>query len=205
LDRLEECIAHLFPWLSPHWAEVAPWFGHTRLPAKTVLLREGDVARSIFFILQGCVRAYAIRDDGREVTIQFFFEGGMVASLESFLTGKASRVCLETLEETEVLVLPKGRMAPVMAVTDPSGEGFVSMLKRRLIYYMDLHTSFVIDSPESRYRRLLAEAPEVVSRVPQHYIATYLGITPVSLSRIRARLRRKAALTKDNDRESQSR
>jgi CRP-like cAMP-binding protein len=199
LDRVRDLTTALFPQFAPHWDRIARYFDYRAFPAKLVLLREGDVARNLYFVLRGCMRVYLIREDGREITAQFFLEGGIVASAESFFTGEPSRAYLETLEETEALILRKDRLKPVMDVVDPSREGLVALLRNRLLYYMNLYTSFLVDPPEARYARLLEEQPLVAERVPQHYIATYLGVTPVSLSRIRARLRKKGELTKVND------
>jgi CRP-like cAMP-binding protein len=204
-DRVRDLAAALFPKFAPHWDRIARYFDYRDFPPKVVLLREGDVARDLYLVLKGCIRVYLIREDGREVTVQFFLEGGMVASAESFWTGKPSRAYLETLEETEVLILAEDRLKPVMEIVDPSREGLVALMKDRLLYYMNLHTSFIIDPPEARYARLIEEHPRIVERVPQHYIATYLGVTPVSLSRIRGRLRKKAELTKVNDGRPKSR
>lgn len=67
---------------------------------------------------------------------------------------------------------------------------FNRFLISRLIFYMNQHASFILDNPEKRYKKLLQDNPELISRLPQKYIASYLGITPVSLARIRTRLRK---------------
>jgi CRP-like cAMP-binding protein len=72
----------------------------------------------------------------------------------------------------------------------PTRDQFNKILVSRLLYYINQHASFILDNPEKRYKNLLQENPELVSRLPQQYIASYLGITPVSLSRIRARLKK---------------
>ena len=78
-----------------------------------------------------------------------------------------------------------------------SEQGFVSLfgavqvVRDRLVYYMNLYSSFILDSPEERYKALLRDNPRLLERVPQQYIASFLGITPVSLSRIKGRLKRR--------------
>ena len=67
----------------------------------------------------------------------------------------------------------------------------INFLQKRLLYYADLYTSFILNTPEERYERLVKNNPQMIERIPHYYIASYLGITPVSLSRIRSRLAKK--------------
>jgi CRP-like cAMP-binding protein len=160
------------------------------VPAKTTLLYEGDIATKLFVVIKGCLRSYFIKESGAEMTSQFFIEGQMVASFESATTGKPSRLYIDAIEDSTIASIQMKNLKEVVGESISGRDHFVKFLMTRLINYMNLHASFILDSPEKRYINLIQENPELVSRLPQQYIASYLGITPVSLSRIRTRLRK---------------
>lgn len=157
------------------------------LPKNRFLLHEGDTADAVWFVESGALRI-AANDDGRDITLQFFFEGQMAASFESFYLQQPSRLALETIEACSLVRIRRDTFLRWQQGR-PENQGFITAwLCRRLISYTDLFLSRIKNSPEQSYRSLLAEQPELLDRVPHHYIASYLGITPVSLSRIRSRL-----------------
>lgn len=160
------------------------------VPAKTILLYEGDIATKLFIVIKGCLRSYFIKENGVEITSQFFIEGQMVASFESAMTGKPSRLYIDAIEDSTIASIQMKNLKKVVVESSSGRDHFVKFLMTRLINYMNLHASFILDNPEKRYINLIQENPELVSRLPQQYIASYLGITPVSLSRIRTRLRK---------------
>lgn len=156
------------------------------VPAKTVLLEAGIHATKLFVIKRGAVRMW-FNQDGKDVTLQFFFEGSPVCSFESFLKGTPSDFSIETIEPSEVLVLEKSDCLEYINEHPTEKEQAMMFLTDRMINYTHLFLSRIKDNPETRYEELLSQHPEILRRVAQHYIASYLGITPVSLSRIRAR------------------
>ena len=155
-------------------------------PARTTLLEVGKVADKLFVIVKGAVRMW-FNQDGKDVTLQFFFEGSPVCSFESFLKEVPSDFYIETIEPTEIIIIDKKDLLAYGEKHPKEKEAALFYLTDRMINYMHLFLSRIKDTPEQRYRNLLAEHPEILQRVPQHFIASYLGITPVSLSRIRAR------------------
>ena len=166
-------------------------FADVSLPAlevkgKTVLLAEGQVATQLYVIRQGCVRIW-LNHRGKELTAQFFVQGEAVASLESFLTGEPSEFTLETLEPCTLEVLSKPEYDRLMAENADFRDWFQQLTTRRLIGYVHHLLSYIRDTPQERYQDLVKNRPQLLQRVPQHYIASYLGITGVSLSRIRHR------------------
>lgn len=160
------------------------------VPAGTTLLAEGDVATNLFVVLKGCLRSYFVKENGDDITFQFFVEGQRVSSFESAMTGTPSRLNIDAIENSTIGFVKISRLVRMAGESDAARENFNRFLVSRLIYYMQQHTSFILDSPEKRYIRLVKESPELVSRLPQKYIASYLGITPVSLSRIRSRIKK---------------
>jgi hypothetical protein len=152
--------------------------------ARVTLLGEGEKARRIYFIKEGCLRLW-MNNNGKEITNQFFFEGSLVASLESVLTNQPSDFYLESLEKSVLYVLEKERFEQLWEQDAEFKAWFDNYILKRFIYYSKHLLSFLRDKPEERYRNLLQKNPDIFQRIPQHYIATYLGITAVSLSRIR--------------------
>ncbi len=160
------------------------------LPARTVLLREGDKAKNYYFIEQGCLRIW-FNNNGKDTTVQFFFENDGVASLESFQQAIPSIFTIETIEPTTVLVLSKNHFSQMIAELEEKPEflkAVIAILAERQRHYMNEFLSRLRDTPQQRYSNLLKERPHIVQRVPQHYIASYLGITSVHLSRIKNKL-----------------
>lgn len=155
--------------------------------AKNVLLAAGEVASEIFIVKSGCVRAW-YNADGKDVTIQFFMPGQPVASFESLVNGVPSEYTLETVIPSEIVTI-KGKDFRTWIGNHPEHHlELMNFAMYRLSSYQKLFLSRIKDTPQERYEALLAEHPEIVSQIPQHYIASYLGITPVSLSRIRNRI-----------------
>jgi len=104
MDIKQKVLAAL-PALEPYWDEASDLFSLKTVPAKTTLLEAGDTSKYIFIVSRGCLRIFVIREDGREITVQFFFENQMVASMESAFTGKPGNLYLESLEESELLMI----------------------------------------------------------------------------------------------------
>lgn len=171
---------------SPEWEKFMPMFKRQDVAAKTVLLHEGEVSKRSFFVLKGCLRV-SFNNQGKDITTQFFFEKQGVASIESFRTGKPSLFSIEAIEPSRLYVLAKKDFETIMAQSQVIKEEIESHIFNRLLLYQHLFISRIKDSPEERYKDLLRNHPEILQRVPLHYIASYLGITPVSLSRIRNR------------------
>jgi len=157
-----------------------------RLAPKTILVHEGSIATEIFFVIKGCIRAW-YNAEGQDITIQFFFEGDSVTALESFLKNIPSTVNIETLEECEVGILKKSNFSDLIKTDSEFKELFYETAIDKLFIHHNRLLSLLKDKPFHRYQQLLTEKPGIFQRIPQHYIASYLGITPVSLSRIRNR------------------
>lgn len=156
------------------------------LPVKTTLLEAGKVSSKFYFIKKGAVRLW-FNQDGKEITVQFFFEGQGVASLESFIQRTPSLFSIETIENSVVWVYNKSDILAMLEENQRIKDDIYKLIIGRLINYTHLFLARLKDTPKQRYDNLLIEHPEIVQRVPQHYIASYLGITSVSLSRIRNR------------------
>ena len=156
------------------------------IPAKTTLLSEGEVSHNIYYIKKGALRMW-FNKDGKDITFQFFFEGMAVSSIDSFFNASPSLFYIEAIEDSQVIAIDKASFEEHLASHPTLKDDLISLLTQRFQNYAQLFLSRIKDTPEERYRELLAKHPEIIQRVAQHYIASYLGITPVSLSRIRNR------------------
>jgi CRP-like cAMP-binding protein len=169
------------------WDKYGHLFKEMHIPAKTVLLQEGDVSKYGYYIKEGCLRLW-FNNKGKDVTFQLFFENEAVSSIESFRSGEPSLFTIESVEHSTVYAISKKAYAEIF-LNDPAYDAFLrDIIYQRLSHYSRLFMSYIKNTPEERYRELLKNSPHIIKRVPQHYIASYLGITSVSLSRIRNRV-----------------
>ena len=169
-----------------NWTKFQKLFVEREIPAKTILLNEGEISRHIYFIKKGCLRQW-FNKDGKDITFQFFFEGQGVASIDSFLSSQPSIYTIESIEPSTIFSLSKENFEQILHLYPEMKEGFQELLFQRFRNYAQLFLSRIKDTPQERYEDLVKNHPEIIKRVPQHYIASYLGITPISLSRIRNR------------------
>jgi len=178
------------PHLKHKWDEYDSYFNRIEVPAKTILLKEGDISRKAFVVEKGCLRSW-FNNNGKDVTFQFAFENEMFSGAESFRKSIPSAVTIETIEPSTLYWIHKNDMDKMMGdlIKIPEmSENLINQVYERQYNYMRHFLSLIKDTPEQRYLNLIKEKPHIVHRVPQQHIATYLGITPVSLSRIRNRL-----------------
>ena len=150
---------------------------------KTILVKEGDIIKSIYFVKKGCLRLW-FNNLGNDITYQFFFENQPVSG---FLDEEESMFTLESIEPSTIWIIKKSDFEKVLNELPDLKNEYLEYVVQRLAFYSRLFLSRIKSSPARRYEQLLKENPEILARVPQHYIATFLGITPVSLSRIRSR------------------
>lgn len=156
----------------------------------TTLLKQGDVPSQCYFVLKGCVRQYSIDEEGREVTSNFYTEEQAVANFNLHKQDKSSAYSLTCLEDC-ILVVGEMDTEQIMYNKYTQLETMTRrMIEQNLGAVQEDLASFIASTPEERYKSLLQKRPHLVDRVPQHQLASYLGITPESLSRIKKRIRK---------------
>jgi CRP-like cAMP-binding protein len=162
-----------------------------KLRKKQFLLQETDVCKYIAFVEKGALRAYTVSEKGTENIIQFAVEGWLISDLYSFLTEEPATYNIDALENAELLLISKTaheellqRLPKYETYTRLQITGAYIAMQRRL-------TSIISLSLEERYTYFTSLYPDIVQRVPQHMIASYMGLTPETLSRVRKRLSEK--------------
>lgn len=171
------------------WNNYTNCFKRIEIYAKTTLLHEGEVSKKMFLIEKGCIRVW-FNNNGKDITSQFFFENETVGSIESFRKNIPSPVTIETIEPSVLWWIHKNdlnRILEEIKEIPHLRDMFINKIFDRTFDYMKYFFSMIKDTPQERYLNLLKERPEIVKRVPQHYIASYLGISTVHLSRIKSK------------------
>lgn len=158
------------------------------IPKNHVLIDVGEVAEETYFINKGCIRLYYLTEEGEEVTGFVFLENMMGGSGESFFSQVPSTQIIESLEECELLVLTYDKLEQLYLDVPKMNVLVRKLLQQRMIFAQKVVASLIINKPQDRYSSYLQLHPDLENRIPQHVLASYMGITPVSLSRIRKRL-----------------
>ena len=162
-----------------------------KLRKKQYLLQEGDVCKYIAFVEKGALRSYTVDDNGGEHIFQFALEGWVISDLYSFLTGEPATYNIEALEDSELMLISKTAQEELLTKL-PKYETYTRILVTNAYIALQRRITSVISlSLEERYKNLTALYPDIIQRVPQHMIASFMGLTPETLSRVRSRMARK--------------
>ena len=178
------------------WNALANCFhqlGTTRkVAAHQSLLRPGDVARHLYLIERGAARLFVLSPQGAETSIQFFFEGEVVSSLESLATGEPSSLGLVSMEPCTLKVVERTALMSRIEQDPALRLSLMSLAQERLIHYIKLYTCAIASTPTQRYVELQATHNDTLERIPLNSLAGYLGVSAVHLSRIRRKLKMSA-------------
>lgn len=159
-----------------------------KIRKKQYLLQEGDICKVLAFVEKGALREYSVDEQGNEHIIQFAVEGWTISDLYSFLTGEPAVYNIDAMEDSELVLISKSAHEELLLKV-PQYETYIRLqitgaylaMQRRL-------TSIISSATEDRYTHFSSLYPEIVQRVPQHMIASYMGLKPETLSRVRKRL-----------------
>jgi CRP-like cAMP-binding protein len=190
LDTFRQHLEKYVVFNEAEWIVFTQHLHFGKLKKKQYFAELGKVCSDIGFIITGSVRYYFVKD-GQEITNYFSFENEFVSSYKSFLTREPGFNYIQALEETMLINISYKNLQQMLAnpLLAYKMERFGRLVAEHyLICYDDRMTSFITKTPEERYIDLLSTGRDILQRMPQHYIAHFLGITPVSLSRIRRRI-----------------
>jgi len=178
-------------YISPDEKElIARLFREKKYNKGEYFLKEDEVCRQVGFIISGVMRYY-INNDGEEKTYGFAKEFDFVCNNESFIPQKPSRQLIQALEDSQLLVISYTDLQ-TFYTTLKNGERYGRMvIEQVFVQTLQGLNSFYTDSPELRYEKFVRDYPDMLQRIPQYYIASFVGVKPQSLSRIRKRNIRK--------------
>lgn len=155
---------------------------------REILLRSGDVARYETFVTKGLLRAYTVDKSGYEHVVMFASEGWWISDLYSFLTQTPGSQNIDALEDTEVLQIEKQDLERLYLEVPKFDRFFRILLQNAFVANQQRILASISQTAEEQYLAFVKKYPSLEQRVPQHQVASYLGITPETISRIRRNL-----------------
>ena len=168
--------------------QIVSKFEPLTLEKKKNFLRPGDYTNHLAFVRKGALRSYEIDSRGNENVLQLAFEDHWTSDLRSFILRSKSKIYVETIEDSELLLLSHSNLE-ALYLDVPRIERFFRKLYEKAYVHSQERIQTALHVPaEQRYRNIMKKYPGIIQRIPLIYIASYLGITPESLSRIRRKI-----------------
>ena len=188
-ELLHSFIQQLFPHCQVDVTRLELLLESRRIPKGEFLFQEGDVCDFVGLTLKGCLRSFFLKD-GKELTLFFHPEHHTLGDYESFRRQTPAYFSCQAIEDSKILIL--NTQAIALLETMPDGQKLLRLVVENLAFELrDRLLSLYRDSPEQRYLTFLKNEPELLQRIPQHYLASHLGIEPESLSRLKRRIQEK--------------
>jgi CRP-like cAMP-binding protein len=159
-----------------------------KLRKKQYLQQEGDICKQMGFVIKGAARMFSVDDKGHEHILRFGMEGWWVGDYESYILEEPTKFNVEMLEDSDLLIIHKEQMMKLTAAIPAVAETIRVIDKRNLIVTQQRIHAALSQTAEERYESLIKDHSDFLQRFPQNMIASYLGITPESLSRIRKKM-----------------
>lgn len=174
-EELQECLSYFTP---------------KKLKKKQFLLQEGGVCNRLAFVERGALYSYSTDAKGTQHVIQFAFEGWWISDLYSFFTQEPSNLTIEALEDCELLLIDHEQHHKLLKLVSKY-ETYIRLLYQNAYIALQRRVESTIGlTAEEKYNRLLSQYPAILQRIPLNLIASYLGVTPETLSRIRKQITR---------------
>lgn len=190
-DLLKKHINNRVPLTDEEFNICIKFFNSKKLKKHQFLLNEGEICRYIGFVNSGCLRQYSIDNQGAEHIIQFAIEDWWVSDLHSFLSGFPATYNIDALQDSEVLLLDKSARDELLNACPKMERFFRLLIESNHVATNQRISDSLSASAEERYLKFIKTYPQLFEQVTQNQIASYLGITPQSLSRIRKELTQK--------------
>jgi len=180
----------LLPWTKEEIDFFLSKLREKHLEAMELLHHEGSVCQFEAFVEKGILRSFYQKDEEERIN-QFFFEGQWVSDYQSFIEQKPSKVSIQALEDCKLWIISKSDV-DILSKELPDWDSLgMKFFKKLFLKKEKRNASLLLASAKERYLAIVKETPELIDRIPQYYIAQYIGIAPESLSRIRKELAHK--------------
>ena len=159
-----------------------------KLRKRQYLLQEGDVCKCVAFVEKGALRLYRVNEDGSEHIVAFALEGFFITDLYSFLTNETSTYNIDAIEDSELVLITRSASDELRKLSPKYQEFIFQATSEAYIQSEKRITSTISLNLEERYKELTANYPDIIHRIPQHMVASYMGLNPETLSRVRKRI-----------------
>lgn len=167
------------------WISYSSKFRVKEIRKKEIILSQGDICRDVFFVVNGLLRVFFVDNNGEEKTFHFSFENTFSTDYESFLKKIPSSYSIQALEDTTVVLMSFEMLHDGYKIFR-NGEKLGRLLAEEYFFiFNDKIQAIYTQSPIVRYNNLTRKFPNILQRIPQHYIASYLNISSVHLSRLK--------------------
>ncbi|QPH40508.1 Crp/Fnr family transcriptional regulator [Pedobacter endophyticus] len=167
---------------------ISPFFIRKRLRKRQYLLQEGDVCRYLSFVAKGLLRSYNVDEKGDEHMSIFGWEGWWISDFNSFLSVVPAMFYIDAIEDSEVLMISRSDYDTLTLQVPIMDRYFRILFQNSLVTKERRLMSSITHSAEEKYIQLLDSNPEIINKIPQNMVASYLGIAPETLSRIKRNL-----------------
>ena len=154
------------------------------VPKNTMLLTEGQIEKHIYFVESGAVRAFLLTEF-EELTIRFGYKNSIINSLSSFIKEMPSELYIEAIRKTNIFLLNKADLHELVYANETNLRNYTAMMELLVTQQIDREIDILTASPAERLKRVLQRSPNLFQEIPLKYIASYLRMTPETLSRIR--------------------
>ena len=163
-------------------------FTPKKIRKRQYILQQDDICKNLIFVEKGLLRSYSVDEKGNEHILQFAPEGWWIADLFSFFTGESSAYNIDAIEDSELLLITNPAIEQLYERVPKFERYFRILTQNNMVAMQKRLTSELSSSAEEKYLKLISAYPNIVARVPQHMIASFLGLTPETLSRIRKKI-----------------
>ena len=188
-QQLKDYFFSFVPVSEEEWADLTSCFEVRKMAKNEYLSQEGQICRQMYFLNTGMCRSFNLKD-GKEITTNFFFQGSWVTDYSSFIQQKPSTEYFQLLEDAE-LVHFSYKDLQRMYDKHYNLQKFGRLIAEKIfLNFYQRQQDFLLRSPKERYLNLIERRPKVIQNLPQIHVASYLGITPEYLSRLRRELKK---------------
>ena len=188
LELLQEKIAGKVQLTEEEMRTIKAAFLPKKIRKRQYLLQEGDVCKYQAFVVKGILRSYIIDEKGAEHILQFAPEGWWITDLYSYLTFEPSNFSIDALEDAELLMIARPEWEELLRKLPKLEQYFRVLIQNHLIATQRRLLQTITQTAEEKYIRFAQTYPDCIQRVPQHMIASYLGISRETLSRLRKQM-----------------